>query len=402
MKTLLKNVRIETDYLTEGSFTYGTATKKLAIMFDSGIITAVLDNEVEISKENLTEDLVVIDGQNTLLLPQLREMHVHFDKSKLGIPWTPIVPVKNRIERFTKEFDYLNKAPLSFSKRMENLINLELSCGVTHFRSHIDIHPTVGQRYLESAQKVLENYQNKLDYELVAFPQHGLLLSNAFNEMKTALENGANLVGGVDPISIDNDLETSLNQTFELAKQFNVPIDYHLHERHHDARKVFTKFLTLIEETKWQGKVTISHAYGLRDLPIEERKELFARLAANKVTIISSIPLDFVIPPLTELKQAGVKILIGCDNIYDCWSPFGNGDVMDKLNRYAEIFDLTTQKELTESLELVTDQKLITASGWIKTGMPANFTLVNAGSTAEFVARKVPVTASYFKGQRVK
>ena len=148
--------------------------------------------------------------------------------------------------------------------------------------------------------------------------------------------------------------------------------------------------------------MTISHAYGLRDLPIEERKELFARLAANKVTIISSIPLDFVIPPLTELKQAGVKILIGCDNIYDCWSPFGNGDVMDKLNRYAEIFDLTTQKELTESLELVTDQKLITASGWIKTGMPANFTLVNAGSTAEFVARKVPVTSSYFKGQRVK
>ncbi|MFC0361051.1 amidohydrolase family protein [Enterococcus canintestini] len=402
MKTLLTNIRIETGYLTQDNFTYGTATKGIAIIFDAGVVTDVLDDEVKINKAKLTKNIIVIDGQNNLLLPQLREMHVHFDKSKLGIPWTPIEPVKNRIERFEKEFDYLKKAPLSFTQRMENLLNLELSYGVTHFRSHIDIHPAVGQKSLEAAKKVLENYHDKLDYELVAFPQHGLLLSNAFSEMKSALQNGATLVGGVDPISIDGNLEKSLNQTFELATQFHAPIDYHLHERHHDARQTFAKFLSLIEETNWQGKVTISHAYGLRDLPKEERKELFAQLAKNKVTIISSIPLDFVIPPLIELKSAGVKTFIGNDNIYDCWSPFGSGDVIDKLNRYAEIFDLTSQKELTESLELVTNQKLITPAGWIKEGMPADFTLVNASSTAEFVARRIPVAKSYFKGQQVK
>lgn len=398
MKFLLQDVRMETSFLTENNFTYGTATKNVTIAVENGIITDIFEKNHAINSSGYT----IVNGQNALILPQLREMHIHFDKSKLGLPWSPIEPAKNRVERFTKEFSYLEKAPLDFSNRMKNLINLELDSGVTHFRSHIDIHPLVGQRYLEAAQEVLINYQDKLDYELVAFPQHGLILSNAYGEMKNALQNGANLVGGVDPISIDNNLEQSLNQTFNLATEFDVPIDYHLHERGDAARKAFNKIVTLTEETKWQDKVTISHAYGLRDLDSKERAELLSRLADNQITIISSIPLNFVIPPLTELKKADVKTLIGCDNIYDCWSPFGNGDVIDKLNRYAEIFDLTSQKDLTESLELVTGKKIITPSGWLKIGMPASFTLVNASSTAEFVARKVPVAASYFKGNKVK
>ncbi len=396
MKTVIKNLRIETGYLYAGGFNYKTAVREVAITFEDGSITAVTDNALPVP-----ENVQVIDGHDLLLLPQLREMHVHFDKSKLGIPWSPIRPAETLVDRFTDEFAYLEQAPVSFSQRMENLIQLELSHGVTHFRSHIDIHPTVGQRYLESAQEVLSRYQETFDYELVAFPQHGLLRSNAYQEMKRALQNGASLVGGVDPISLDKDLEKSLSQTFDLATQFAAPIDFHLHERGDNARAFFEKLLSLTEETNWQGQVTISHAYGLRDLAKEERQALFERLAANDISIISSIPLNFVIPPLTELKAAGVKTFIGCDNIYDCWSPFGNGDVMDKLNRYAEIFDQTSQNALTESLELVTGQKLIDPSGWIKPGMPANFTLAAAASTAEFVARKIPVTASYFKGRPI-
>lgn len=397
MKTVLQNVRIETDYLKNAGFTYGTKTKKVAITFEDGVITAVSDSE-----ESFDPKSAIIDGKNALVLPQLREMHVHFDKSKLGIPWYPVEPADSLVQRFTKEFEYLESAPLSFEERMKKLIELELAHGVTHFRSHIDIHPKVGQRYLESAQKVLSAYTDKLDYELVAFPQHGLLLSDAYDEMKTALRNGATLVGGVDPVSLDQNLALSLNQTFELATQFNVPMDLHIHERGDNARAFFSKLLELTKEANWQNKVTISHAYGLRDLAGTEQDELFSALAENGITIISSIPLNFVIPPLTKLKAAGVKTFIGCDNIYDCWSPFGNGDVMDKLNRYAEIFDQLSQEELTESLELVTGQKALALDGWLKVGMAANFTLVNADSTAEFVARKIPVSASYFNGKQVK
>ncbi|MBO0432486.1 amidohydrolase family protein [Enterococcus sp. DIV0660C] len=396
METLLKNVRVETNYLTTGDYIYGTATRTVDILFNQTAIVSVLD-----AGEMSDSDRQVIDGKNALFLPQLREMHCHFDKSKLGIPWTPIEPAANIVERFTQEYDYLESAPLSFDERMKNLIHLELLHGATHFRSHIDVHPLVGQRYLEDAQKVLAAYTDKLAYELVAFPQHGLLRSNAYEEMKKALQNGATLVGGVDPISLDGNLEKSLTTTFDLATQFDVPIDLHLHERGDNARQTFAKIVALTEESGWNGKVTVSHAYGLKDLSASERKELFPRLAENNITIISSIPLNPVIPPLTELRTAGVKTFIGCDNIYDCWSPFGNGDVMDKLTRYAEIFNLTSQKTLTESLELVTNQPLIEPDGWVKVGMPANFTLVDATSTAEFVARKIPISASYFKGKKV-
>ncbi|MDA3973932.1 amidohydrolase family protein [Enterococcus thailandicus] len=396
METLLKNVRVETNYLTAGDYTYGTETRTVDILFNQDTIVSVLT-----AGETPDKNRQVIDGKNALFLPQLREMHCHFDKSKLGIPWTPIEPAATIVERFTREYDYLESAPLSFDERMKNLLDLELLHGATHFRSHIDVHPLVGQRYLEGAQKVLTEYTDKLAYELVAFPQHGLLRSNAYDEMKKALQNGASLVGGVDPLSLDGNLEKSLTTTFDLATQFDAPIDLHLHERGDNVRQTFAKIIALTEESGWAGKVTVSHAYGLKDLSAGERKELFPRLAENKITIISSIPLNPVIPPLTELRAAGVKTFIGCDNIYDCWSPFGNGDVLDKLNRYAEIFNLTSQQALTESLELVTNQPLIEPDGWVKTGMPANFTLVDATSTAEFVARKIPISASYYKGKKV-
>lgn len=390
--SLLKNVRIETGYLEEDAFVYGTQTQTVDVLIREGRISAVAENL------SVMEEVTVVDGKGALLLPQLREMHCHFDKSKLGLPWSPVEPASDRIERFTKEFAFLEEAPLGFAERMKNLIELELAHGVTHFRSHIDIHPQVGQRYLEQAQQVLADYRDQLSYELVAFPQHGLLRSEAYQEMRRALQNGATLVGGVDPISIDGDLERSLNQTFELATEFKAPIDFHLHEQGDDARRTFGKLLALIEETGWQNQVTVSHAYGLKDLTSAERAEWFPRLAANGVTLISSVPLDFVIPPLEALRAAGVTVFLGNDNINDCWSPFGSGDILDKLNRYAEIFDLTDQRSLTESLPLITGCPVF---DWLKVGAPANFTLVACSCSAEFVARKVPVTASFYQGQQV-
>ncbi len=391
----LKNIRLETGYHTTNGFTDRTETITKDVWLLAGKVQKLLDPADSLPGAE------IIDGQGALLVPQLREMHCHFDKSKLGVPWYPIETAENITERFNKEFDYLEKLPQSFASRMKNLIDLELSHGVTRFRSHIDIHPKVGQRYLEQAQAVLADYQGKLDYELVAFPQHGLLLSKAYDEMKKALQNGATIVGGVDPLSLDQDLDRSLGQTFDLAVEFDAPIDIHIHERGDAARETFQKILALTQAAGWQNKVTVSHAYGLRDLDPGERAELFPKLAANGITIISSVPLDFHIPPLMELRDAGVNVFLGCDNIYDCWSPFGDGDIMTKLNRFAEIFQQTSQIDLTEALDLVTDTPVIDPEGWLKPEMPASFTLVDASSTAEFVARQKPVQASYLRGQRV-
>ncbi len=389
----IRNVRMETGFETEGDFVYGSRTESFDIQVENGKV-------IEIQSAGKRDGF---NAYGNLLLPSLQEMHCHLDKSKLGVPWQPITPANSIVERFTQEIKELDQLDLSLQERARNLIDLELANGVTFFRSHIDVHPKVGQRYLEEVQDVLHHFKGKLDYELVAFPQHGMLRSDAYGEVKQALEAGVNLIGGVDPSSLDGDVEKSLSQTFELATAFQVPIDIHVHDRGEHGRETVKTLLDYTKQSGWQGKVAISHAFGLNDFVGEERAEVFTELAKTGISVVSSVPITGVIPPLEELRSYGVQVRIGCDNVYDSWSPFGTGKVTEKLNRYAEMFRLTKHDTLTNALELITGQPLLYEEGlpWLQEGMDASFILVDSSSTAEFVARQNDVMASFFKGKLV-
>lgn len=394
MKKWLKNVQIETGYKQQGDFVSGTKTENVDILIEDGRVTKIRPHGHDFN------GLVVENGHGKLIIPAIREMHCHFDKSKLGLAWQPTTPATSIVEHFENEIPQLDQAPLTLSERMQNLIELERQHGVTFFRSHIDVHPKVGQRYLQQTLATLQEYQGEFGYELVAFPQHGLLCSQAYQDVKTALENGASLVGGVDPNALDGDAVKSLQQTFELATTHNARIDLHLHERGTQGKQTFYEILKETKNNHWQGKVTISHAFGLNDFSGQERQEFFQQLSENKIAVFSSVPLDGAIPPLEELRHAGVRVALGCDNVYDSWSSLGNGNVLEKLNRYIEIFGIQTQDGLTDSLALVTGQKPIVADGlWLKPGMDASFTLVDSSCSAEFVARQGKVCASYYKGK---
>ncbi|GAF18873.1 cytosine deaminase [Bacillus sp. JCM 19046] len=355
-QTWLRNVRVETHYLKHEGFTYGAGTEAIDVKMANGVVTEIQPHDrLKMEKED-------VNGRGYLLLPSLREMHCHLDKSKLGVPWRPITPAKNLVERFTSEIRELDGLSLSLKDRARNLIDTELANGVTFFRSHIDVHPRVGQRYLEDVQAVLQEYEDQLEYELVAFPQHGLLRSEAYGEMKQALQSGVQFVGGVDPASLDGDVKRSLSQTFELATAHQVPIDIHVHDRGENGRETVRTLLDYTKQSGWHGKVAISHAFGLNDFAGEERAEVFTALAEAGMTIVSSVPINGNVPPLEELRSYGVNVLIGCDNVYDSWSPFGTGRVLEKLNRYAEIFRLTSQEQLTNALQLISGQPLALAN----------------------------------------
>lgn len=391
----LQNVKIETSYAKEGEFVSGTNTQLVDLFIENGKVSKIQNHkQVEDGYEK-------IDGRKYLLLPGIREMHCHFDKTKLGTNWQPITPANSIIERFTKEIPELNTLELPLSERMKHLIDREMQHGVSFFRSHIDVHPKVGQKFLQQTIEALKAYQEKFAYQLVAFPQHGMLLSNAYKDVQTALANGADLIGRVDPTVLDKNTEKSLYYTFDLATKFNVPIDIHVHERAEEGKKTFYELLKLTKESNWQNKVTVSHAFGLNDFKGDERKEFFQELADQQISIISSVPLDGVIPPLEELRRYGVDVSLGCDNVYDSWSPFGDGNILEKLNRYAEIFGITTQDGLTDCMELVTGKKTVGENLWLKEGDEATFILADSSCSAEFVARKSTVCTSYYKGNAV-
>ena len=66
----------------------------------------------------------------------------------------------------------------------------------------------------------------------MAFPQLGVTRApGTLKLLEEALANGAEVVGGLDPISIDHDANSQLDAIFTLADKYDAEVDIHLHDR---------------------------------------------------------------------------------------------------------------------------------------------------------------------------
>ncbi|WP_188734325.1 amidohydrolase [Oceanobacillus neutriphilus] len=396
----LTNVRLETSYQINNGITTGTNTECFHLLIEDEKIAKVIP-----SSEKITDNLQKKDAKQLLALPSFIEKHCHLDKTLLGDRWRPVTPVLNIFERFDIEKEVLPSLKTSTQERAELLLEKYVKLGITHVRTHVDIYPEVGLKNLEDVQKALQTFDGKLTYEIVAFPQHGLLRTDSRQLVKEALQKGASFVGGVDPATVDGDVNASLKTMVELAVEGNAGIDLHLHDPNHLGIFTIKKLAELTKEAGLQGKVAISHAFGLGDIPLSQAEEMAELLVDAGITIISSVPIDRKFPPMGLLREKGVPVAVGCDNIFDVWSPFGNGDILERAGRLAEISKWVDERSLAQALHYITGGKTpLNQEGkqvWPKAGDEANIVLVEASCSAEAVARRAKRAATMFRGKIV-
>ncbi|MDQ0209079.1 amidohydrolase [Alkalicoccobacillus murimartini] len=397
----LKNVRIETGFHQEEGQYVGTKTDSIHVKIVDGLVEEVLP-----TSDHLDEAETQMEGKGLLLLPSLVEKHCHLDKTLLGEKWRPVKKVTSIFERFEMEKSILPQLDTTTQERAERLLEMYAQDGVTHVRSHVDIYPEVGLSNLEEVIKATQTFEHKLDVEIVAFPQHGLLKDETIELLRKALAyNQVRYIGGVDPASVDGDIEKSLQTMVQLAKEFQVGIDLHLHDADYLGTFTMKRLAQLVIEADLKQDVFISHAFGLADIPLNQLKETTNWLAKAGITIITSVPISRPFPPVAFLEEQGVKVSVGCDNIFDLWSPFGNGDLIERVSRLAEASRWSDEWELAQSLNYITRRKAsITKAGrqeWLIKGEEASFILVHAESSAEVVARRIKPEKTVFKGRMV-
>ncbi|WP_025784619.1 amidohydrolase [Sporosarcina sp. D27] len=396
----LTNTRLETNYQIDDGMVTATNTEYFHLLIKDGKIGEIIS-----ATEKINDDVPKKDAKQLLALPSFIEKHCHLDKTLLGDRWRSVRPVRNIFERLDIEKEVLPSLETSTQERAEMLLGIYVDSGITHVRTHVDIYPEVGLKNLEDVQKALHTYEGKLTHEIVAFPQHGLLRTDSRELVRKALQNGASFVGGVDPATVDGDIEASLKAMVDLAVEENAGIDLHLHDP--DQLGIFTmkRLAQLTKAAGLQGKVAISHAFGLGDIPLSEAKEMAELLADAGITIISSVPIDRKFPPMGFLRESGVSVAVGCDNIFDVWSPFGNGDILERVGRLAEISGWVDERSLAQALHYITGGKTpLNYEGdqvWPKVGNDANIVLVEASCSAEAVARRAKRVATIFKGEIV-
>jgi len=395
----LKNVRLECGYEKENGRVIGTQTELAHLLIENGIIVKIVKGEF------IGTDLHEEDAGGLLLLPSFIEKHVHLDKTLMGDVWRACTPTSSVIERFENEKNVLPTIGTSTNKRAEALLDILLASGSAHVRTHVDIYPEIGLKNLEQVQMALENYSDKLSSEIVAFAQHGLLRSKSTKLVREALRNGAGIVGAVDPAVVDQNIEASLVELFELATEGNADIDLHLHDPGHLGTFTMKRLAALTKQAGWEGRVAISHAFGLGDVAREEVNELADMLADAGISIVTSVPINRNMPPVDLLNERGVEVSVGNDNIFDVWSPLGTGDILERAGRLAERFKWIDEVSLSQSLKYITGGITpLDVKGnqvWPKVGDAANLVFTSASCSAEAIARRTERKAVMYKGNIV-
>ncbi|MEH7223631.1 amidohydrolase [Bacillus sp. JJ1566] len=394
---LLLNVRLESGYIYEDGQVVETETELQNIQIENGVIT-----KIQGIYEPYRRDIDIYDAKGLLLLPGLKDMHIHLDKTYFGGPWRAGANRKTIFDMIALEEELLPKLLPTAQERAEKLIELILSYGSTFVRSHCNIDQTVGLKNLEKLKIALENYSDKISYEIVAFPQHGLLRSNVEGLLRDAMQLGVTHVGGLDPTIVDGNMEKSLETMVQIAVDYNVGIDIHLHEGGEVGVRAINRLADFTEEAGLKGKVTISHAFSLASLSEEAGIELTNRLASLGISIASSVPIGKIVMPIPLLKKQGVEVLLGNDSITDHWSPFGLGDILQKAHLAAQLYGWSNEYNLSRAMSLatggITPLDQTGAQIWPKVGDEATAILVPASCSAEAVARLPKRAAVLHKG----
>ena len=286
----------------------------------------------EMAADIRAPDAVVEDVAGALVLPGLVEAHAHLDKSLWGMGWRPNDAGPRLIDKVDNERNLKRAINIDPARQSARQVVLSVGHGTTHIRSHVDVDTEIGLWGIEGVAATRAAYADIVDIEIVAFPQSGLLRRpGTLALMDQAMREGATVVGGIDPCSMDRDPKGHLDAVFALAQKYGAPIDIHLHEPGEMGAFSFDLIFERTRALGMHGQVTVSHAFCLGSADRELVDPMIAQLAELDIAIMSTGPAARPAPPLKRLLEAGIRMCSGSDGIRDTWGPYGNADMLERV-----------------------------------------------------------------------
>ncbi|UKA59418.1 amidohydrolase family protein [Arthrobacter sp. FW306-2-2C-D06B] len=302
------------------------------VLITDGKITGVEPHDP--ARAAATGDTTVVEGRGRLLVPSFSDVHVHLDSTRIGLPFREHTGGPGVWTMMMNDRQNWRNAEVPLQERVNNTLGRMIARGTTRVRSYAQIDVDCRLERFDAVMAAKEQFKGQADVDIIAFPQAGLLLEDGTVPlMDQALKAGANVMGGIDPCSLDRDPARHLDIVFGLAEKYQVPIDIHLHEP--GELGVFSTDL-VIERTRalgMQGKVTMSHAYQLGSVSEATTRRLIDEFAELDISMASVAPGSAGVAgqlPIPLLAEAGVRMGLGEDGQRDYWSPYGNTDMLDR------------------------------------------------------------------------
>jgi cytosine deaminase len=377
--------------------------------FDIGIAGDTIVEIGQISSEAATEDV-----RGRLVTAGFVETHIHLDKScildrchaETGTLQEAIAQVAAAKRAFSEEDVY---------ERGRRTLEKAIIQGTTHMRTHVEVDPRIGLRSFAAIQRLQRDYAWAIDLNICVFPQEGLLNDPGTEDLLiAACEAGADLIGGC-PYT-DSNPHGQIARIFEIARRFDIDIDFHLDFDLDPARMDLVEVCRQTDSFRYGGRVTVGHVTKLSAVSPAELADMASRLAdvGVAVTVLPSTDLflmgrgcDHNVPRgvthAHKLAEHGVTCSIATNNVLNPFTPFGDCSLIRMANLYANIAQIGTAQELAACFDMVTTQpaKLMNLSDYgVAIGNPADLIVLDCHDAAMGIAELAQPLFGLKRGRR--
>ena len=227
-------------------------------------------------------------------------------------------------------------------QRIARTVESQINQGVTYFRTLVDADTSVELRAIEAALAVKKAYEGRIVFEIGTQPLEGVLDPHARRWFERACSL-ADLVGGL-PSKDRPRPEGHIDILMRIAKDQGKRLDVHV-DQENSPTEDETELLALKTiEHGMEGRVSAIHSISLSCKPEHKQDEVIKKMKDAGLSVIvcpsaaismRQLPyqsqLHNSIAPVMRLREAGVQVVLGTDNISDFFMPFVDGDMWTEV-----------------------------------------------------------------------
>jgi cytosine deaminase len=395
--TLLRAVRVVEDGIA--------AETPTDVRLDAGSISAI----GTIAPER-GEKVVDLDGH--LLFPAAVEPHAHLDKAFLSerIP-NPKGDLMGAIEAMAANRHLTTQADIE--ERAERAARLMARNGFCAVRTHVDVTMENGLRSVEALTAVRATVRDIIDVEIVALSGWPLTGPGGADQqalLRGAIAAGADRVGGCPHLEGTGTAEPTAI-LLDIAADLGVGVDLHTDETldpHVDglselARAVLAGF---------DLPASASHCVSLGQRDDSDQRSIAELVAEAQIDVIAlphtnlflqgrgRAPMPRGLTAVAALREAGVNVAAGADNLQDPFNPLGRACPFET----AGLMILTAHllpDEAWNSVCAAPNAALRRPSASVTVGAPAHLVAVPAQSVREAIAFAPEARIVWNSGRRI-